>query len=662
MALTLAPPVPNGKRTRRQVVRLHEESAEVETLRKQTIQVEKAQDLIKKVDVGSILAVMFEVPVDETKTSYEWTEYSGTVSKVIAPFDGVGVDVRVDFEDGGPEKVTLTVANYDMLVGFGWKVYSRKPAWKTRKTGKRSVAEDVAVEDVAEDVLASTLSRKRKNSAAFEDAVRRAVALEMVKCDAKFADLYAKYGVLSNGMANINSKFAAGFVAGESARMAERRTILDRKSTLFEPLGLTSVDPTVAERLQLWPKVFDGRNTGSFSYNPTRTGDMYAERKGKVKLVTSPCGQIVKHGRCVFYLHTTDEGKSCCLSLTPCVIRYDDKVVTLVYNTEPIFLPVAIMETDAFARAFGKNSVLDLNEAYELWSLRKACSPCAGSSSLRFIVPVPMKGQAEKHTPYCFFCLDTVSTQKKGGLRLCDGCNSAVSKDGRAQGGDDWSKFLMRLSYRFPWLEFDADVKPDNTKFSGTDNTKFDPDTVIKVRVEEPDGPGKTLWLVLEEDGDHSNYDVKDEYGRLKEMLKFCTRGAGHSVFVIRYIPKADTVANGVPLSFDKEARLIVVRQWAVWWVKSMLSKTVMPNALVLYLFYNDSDKHFLMAHRELADIIGHSHTAPQVVTDTDAEYDWRFALHPAEGKFVRDLHPLRLPISNAFPRMRFWTAARFEA
>ncbi len=358
-------------------------------------------------------------------------------------------------------------------------------------------------------------------------------------------------------------------------------------------------------------------------------------RDGTIKTFGVP----LNYPRCVRYLHTSQ-------TTTACLSAHKGEKEHL-FNKRPMAVPFAIMESDpklsklvgyAASPATEGARVPSVTNAHERWYMYVTCDACVnGVTELKFLT-WKGKGGVWKH---CAVCSNGNGVHKAGGVvPVCEECHTDIAKDGNDQNGDDRSRAMKALEFRFPWLLFewnDGLRWRDMFKRSAAlANSIRGPDTVFAVELQEV---GKRVWIVLEEDGNghaDAKYPEEEEFNRMLGIQQsLIDKGRGDHVFIIRYTPKERfKTSTDFEAEPDKTVRLLVVRAWVCWFIVQLLKKKDCAATTVLYLFYDFANRHFQRAKRSPAEDwrVGWACTFPQdIVTDDDA-YDWRYALNPNEG------------------------------
>ena len=446
---------------------------------------------------------------------------------------------------------------------------------------------------------------------------------------------------------------------GESAQrkiaQVEKKThtvvsaaVLARKDNLFNKISLLNngVDPSKHVYQSMWPGVRDGSNT-TFSRG----------------------NEGVNHNRCVRYMHTTDTTIAC-KSISLKTVGSGE---TYYYNpSKPSKVPFAIMEIDkTMVKALNNKRCMDLSTAHDLWYKYTTCKEC--SDALTDIKFVDWQGGSRKINKdlasgiwqQCAMCYrGSMFCKVADVVPICEGCYQDLAKDGNDQYGDDRTKFMRAVEYRFPWLVFGwNDDNRWSQYFTKEASTSFaanlkGPDTMFYVDIQDI---GKKVWIVLEEDGRghaDSKYTVEGEYNRIKGIIEsLLSRGQGDHVFVIRYVPKgACETPSSNRFDVDKAVRMLIVRGWVCWVIKNHLQRSsiVASDASMLYLFYNHDNRHLTKARGAHNTVrVGESYTFPQDIVDDDERFDWRYCLTPNEGVIIntlsRSLGLVKMAASEAF-------------
>ena len=367
-------------------------------------------------------------------------------------------------------------------------------------------------------------------------------------------------------------------------------------------------------------------------------------RDGKNKTFPKP----LNYPRCVRYLHTS-QTTTACLSA-----HKGDK--DFLYNKRPTSVPFAVMENDPkLSKLVGSTACLAAEKhtprvpcvinAHERWYMYVTCNACVNSvTELKFLswqgfrVKTLDEGGVWTH---CAVCHNGNGIHKAAGMvPVCEECHTDIAKDGNDQNGDDRSRAMKSLEFRFPWLLFewnDGMRWRDMFKRSAAlANSIRGPDTVFAVELQEV---GKRAWIVLEEDGNghaDAKYPEEEEFNRMVGIQQsLIERGRGDHVFIIRYTPKGRfKTSTDFEAEPDKTVRLMAVRTWVCWFIVQLLQKKPCAETTVLYLFYDFANRHFQRTKRNPPEDwrVGWACTFPQdIVTDDDA-YDWRYTLNPNEG------------------------------
>lgn len=369
---------------------------------------------------------------------------------------------------------------------------------------------------------------------------------------------------------------------------------------------------------------------------------VYAEMCPQVRDGKNSTFPELGYGVCSRYLHTTATQVLC-----HSAYMWHGKYYV---NSRPDKVPFAVMEINkqmTRALAAGADKVMSLAFGHDIWSDYKTCTDCANAiTDLKFL---PWEGGARKLKvglsnaiwSHCAMCHGSKKyTIADGCIPLCEECSADIEKHGNDQNGDDRTKCMRSLEYRFPWLLYewnDGHRWRDLFRKGGMRG----PDTIFAVEMQEV---SKRVWIVMEEDGEgHASYDVAKEYERIVKDVagSLLDKGRGDHVLIIRYVPKGKfkTAANDEGYEPSKAARLLIVRSWVCWLIKQVLSDKPVSKVTMMYMFYNHDNKHYSHAKANVPEgwEIGWSHTFPQDAMGGE-EYDWRYALNPNEGVILNVL------------------------
>ena len=432
---------------------------------------------------------------------------------------------------------------------------------------------------------------------------------------------------------------------GESAQrkiaQVEKKTqkvvttaVLARKDNVFSKISLlpNGVDPSKHIYQSMWPGVRDGTNT-TFSRG----------------------NEGINHNRCVRYMHTTDTTIACRSTSLKTVMNGE----TYYYNpSKPSKVPFAIMEIDkAMMNALKNKWCMDLSTAHDIWYKYTTCKEC--SDALTDIKFLDWQGGSRKINKdiansiwhQCAMCYrGSMFCKMADVVPICEGCYQDLARDGNDQYGDDRTKFMRAVEYRFPWLMFGwNDDNRWSQYFTREASTSFTaslkgPDTLFYVEIQDV---GKKVWIVLEEDGKghaDSKYTIDGEYNRINGIIEsLLSRGQGDHVFVIRYVPKGTCeTPSTCRFDIDKAVRMLVIRGWVCWAIKNHLQRSSIVTsheAMMLYLFYNHDNRHLAKAREVCTKVrVGESYTFPQDIVDDEDRFDWRYCLTPNEGVLINAL------------------------
>lgn len=355
----------------------------------------------------------------------------------------------------------------------------------------------------------------------------------------------------------------------------------------------------------------------------------------------------LNYPRCVRYLHTSQ-------TTTACASAHMGGDKDFLFNKRPTAVPFAVMEIDPkLSRLVGSTCstipaegarVPCVINAHKQWYAYVTCNACVNSvTELKFLGWQGGVSTVEDGAiwPHCAVCHNGNGIHRAAGVvPVCEECHTDIAKDGNDQNGDDRSRSMKSLEFRFPWLLFEwNDGMRWRDMFKRSEalaNSIRGPDTVFAVQLQEI---GQRVWIVLEEDGNghaDAKYAEEEEFNRMVGIVQsLLDKGRGDHVFFVRYTPKGRfKTSTDFEVEPDKTARMLVVRSWVCWFIVQLLQKKECAETTVLYLFYDFANKHFQRAKRSAPEQwrVGWACTFPQdIVTDDDA-YDWRYALNPNEG------------------------------
>lgn len=459
--------------------------------------------------------------------------------------------------------------------------------------------------------------------------------------NAKFFTLEEQFNSLKNMYADCQSKLDATLANKETTSIKVVKAV---KHNVLDYVTPDELSPADCARLKIQDKLLTGNVT---TFVRTLTDETTGEPK-KHRIV-----------RCIRQLKECPDGKG-----PACLSRKMDESVGHYINHDADMLPVAIMEIEP------ELCNMSLVDATRRWKYYSVCKACANNTSLKYIPAGKYLDLAKlEHSPRiaecvwdtCVLCMERKKKQVYENIPLCEQCYNIALKDGNVDGGDNRMVFMVPITYRFPWIKFVAQdwgqlcaLKKEKQTFEG-------PDCMFRVEVPML---GYNIWIINEEDGGkgHSSYKVEDESTRQEQMIAITTKSPKDVVLLARTDPKAEFRTPGGRVYKPSFAvRMLVLRSWITWYIKTILSGKAVPRAIVLYMFYSHDNKHYLEA-KKLAKkskgrgkvLVGYTHTYPQQSLEIR---DWRYCLTPNEGVLYQALTHnwqtnglVKAPISNTFP------------
>ncbi len=360
--------------------------------------------------------------------------------------------------------------------------------------------------------------------------------------------------------------------------------------------------------------------------------------------------------RCVRQLKESPDGVG-----PACLSKKLDTHFDYYINHDADMLPIAILEIEP------EIANMTLIEATKRWKYYSVCKACTNHTALKYMPTGKYMNIAHlEHSPKiaecvwdtCVLCMHRKKKHVIESIPVCDECYLVASRDGNVEGGDNRLMFLIPITYRFPWTKFNSLDWAQLCTARGEKLTMEGPDCLFNVFVPMLD---RNILVMNEEDGGkgHNTYKVQPEVTRMETLIKVGTKRSTDLLLITRTDPKAEfTAPDGRNFKPSFAVRMLVLRSWITWYIKSVLNGKKMPQAIVLYLFYSHNNKHYLEAKRLAKKhkgriMIGYAHTYPQ---ETLERRDWRYCLTPNEGVLFQALSHgwqtnglVMAPVSSAF-------------
>jgi hypothetical protein len=308
-------------------------------------------------------------------------------------------------------------------------------------------------------------------------------------------------------------------------------------------------------------------------------------------------------------------------------------------------------------------------DAHKVWNDLRLCDKCSRNAPFHCIKMASVRNiikgiEGSAIAKICFLCVHGPAHNYANGLYVCSTCTTIMLQHGNSTDttADNRQRFMNPLKMSIPGIQLvAADIKDFIFKADGT----VTPDSLFNIVI---NGFDRSMYVVMEEDTEgHKSNNEKVEATRLNRIVDAFAR-KGHHVLVIRYDAKKKfdwmhpttlEVHEQQEMPFD--LRLIIIRAWINWYVRSMmdvLNPNVMPLVTLLYMFYDYDNLHFKNARRlygqskdsifhagdselikklrktlntKFTSAVGLAWTFPQEFEGRH-EIDWKYALHPNEG------------------------------
>jgi hypothetical protein len=209
---------------------------------------------------------------------------------------------------------------------------------------------------------------------------------------------------------------------------------------------------------------------------------------------------------------------------------------------------------------------------------RSVCRSCAiqcfhGTSTLHAI------GERGK---LCGICKDKMVSFKaqEGVMPVCTDCTRLMNSEGNRE--RIVIKALGMISYRFDGTGITLRIRESN-------NGRI-PDFVMVGTYSNPMVTKGKFFIVIERDqNQHSGYDRVDDKAKMVTQVAPFLRAETSRVFVIRYCPDGkwkDADGTDVGADIGEEARLVMVRNWVIWYISSLFSMNL-KRLTTLYMFFD---------------------------------------------------------------------------
>ena len=267
------------------------------------------------------------------------------------------------------------------------------------------------------------------------------------------------------------------------------------------------------------------------------------------------------------------------------------------------------------------------------------CSPCSTKHKCTYSIKKPV----------CALCLESQGNHERDEFMLCSTCeNNVIAK------GINTEKVLIPVLNLLPKIFYD--LKDFNLSIKTKTSNMYEIDCLISFTLKN-----YRCHVIIEKDEkQHASYEWQAEIKKLADQTRFVIGGnslpANTKIFVIRYNPNSKYNADErvtkeeikneyerVSKQYSPVDRLIILRQWLVWYVQNIES---VRSCIVAYMWYDKMRKNLLFANGwEGFGMVYHRPAAPSPTSD------WKYALVPNE---VMDKPYRRIVESSHDPALEF--------
>ena len=182
----------------------------------------------------------------------------------------------------------------------------------------------------------------------------------------------------------------------------------------------------------------------------------------------------------------------------------------------------------------------------------------------------------------CGICKDKMVNFKRqeGVMPVCTDCMRIMNSEGNRE--RIVVKALSMIPYRFDGSGITLRVKESN-------NGRI-PDFVMAGTYSNAVVAKGKFFVIIERDqAQHRGYDRADDKAKMVTQVAPFLRAETARVFVIRYSPDGawkDADGTNVGADIGEEARLVMVRNWVIWYISSLGTMNI-KRLVTLYMFYD---------------------------------------------------------------------------
>jgi hypothetical protein len=182
----------------------------------------------------------------------------------------------------------------------------------------------------------------------------------------------------------------------------------------------------------------------------------------------------------------------------------------------------------------------------------------------------------------CGICKDKMVNFKRqeGVMPVCTDCMRIMNCEGNRE--RIVVKALGMIPYRFDGCGITLRIKESN-------NGRV-PDFVMAGTYSNAIVAKGKFFVIIERDqAQHRGYDRADDKSKMVTQVAPFLRAETARVFVIRYSPDGawkDTDGTNVGADIGEEARLVMMRNWVIWYISSLSTMNI-KRLVTLYMFYD---------------------------------------------------------------------------
>jgi hypothetical protein len=494
------------------------------------------------------LGVWVQYGFSDTKSPTKHSWFFGEIVKVCGSGFEKGelfLNARVKFTDGEETQQTFFESKEGKEIETGWKIITEGEARRDRSL-------PFAVDRVRKRNEAAVAGPSKRSKSVEENEVKiqkyfaeykeKYASLEkrVVVLEKKDMEKESEIKVLKNRVRWLENETEKGNIAEKDVLL---RDSLERYVLKHE---LNFVVLSDEDKKKVYPRMLEVGTKGRLKSGPEvwnvgrACGNMYKWEDGApvclgAELYKEMDGALVSAEDGVWYLHTGAH-----------------------YNSVGYHVSLSRFQRD-------KNAKL----AHELCQHHGICKDCMKGIRREFV---------SKHS-YCYVCsqaarLTKATSAPERQVPICRDCHQKC-------GERDYLSFLLRIvGVLFPRQDFV--VKTEQV-------AGYYPDTVVQFNGYKN---GKPFTVLIEMDTDqHSSEDDDAEVGRIVEIVRKKMRTPEQRVFVIRFDPSGkykrivERDNEGIATS---ARRLVMLRQWIIWYIATAEMDDCVPPFLMLYLWYDE--------------------------------------------------------------------------